>query len=90
MLPDTRPAELLNSPKGLHLLQIVTAGVTGVYAETMLQVPGPDEIVHFIQVGAQLLIALVTCWATIRKALQKPLPTVQQVAEGEPENNARG
>lgn len=54
----------------MHLLQILTAGAAGEYAQIQLQVPTTDEMVHFIQVGAQVLIAVVTCWAAVRKALQ--------------------
>jgi hypothetical protein len=68
---------MLNTPKGLHLLQIMSAGAAGSYAESTLQIPTSDQVVHLIQVGAQVLIALVTVWATARKALQElksPVP----------------
>ena len=67
---------MLQSQKGLHLLQILTAGTTGVYAETMLSVPNPTQVVSMIQIGAQVLIAVVTAWAALRKAFQKPVVTV--------------
>lgn len=63
---------MFQSNKTLHLLQIAATGLTGAYTETMLQVPTTDEIVHFIQIGAQVLIAVVTCIAAIRKAFQRP------------------
>jgi ABC-type nickel/cobalt efflux system permease component RcnA len=57
--------------KSLHLLQILSAGAAGEYAQIQLQMPTTDQLIHFIQVGAQVLIAVVTCWAAVRKALQE-------------------
>lgn len=63
---------MFQSQKLLHVTQILGTGTVGVYGEIMLATPSTDEIVHAIQVGAQVLIAVVTCIATIRKAFQKP------------------
>lgn len=57
--------------KSLHLLQILSAGAAGEYAQIQLQMPTTDQLIHFIQVGAQVLIAVVTCWAAVRKAMQE-------------------
>lgn len=64
---------MFQSQKTTHLLQIMATGLAGGYAEIMLSVPTLNQVVAAIQVGAQVLIAVVTCIAAIRKAFQKPV-----------------
>lgn len=63
---------MLGSEKVAHLLQIGAAGGGGMLAEVMINTPSASQVVTAIQVGAQVLIAVVTAFAAIKKALQKP------------------
>lgn len=64
---------MFQSQKTAHLLTIAGTGLAGSYAELMLQVPTASQVIAAIQVSAQVLIAVVTCIAAIRKAFQKPV-----------------
>lgn len=69
---------MFQSEKSGHMIQIVGTGLAGCYAELMLTTVTTSEIIAAIQVGAQVLIALVTCIAAIRKAMQKPTISIIQ------------
>ena len=65
-----------------HMLQILTAGIAGEGTAALLQVPSTHDIITAIQVGAQVLIAIVTCVGVIRKTFQKPVVVPVKAAEG--------
>jgi hypothetical protein len=72
-------AMLFNSSKTGHFAHILSSGLLGDFVVNQLTPPTPDQIQAWGSMIIQFLVALVTIWATIRKALQKP-----QAAVGEP------
>ena len=69
-----------------HFAQILSSGLLGDFVVNQLTPPTPDEVQAWGSMIIQLLVALVTIWATIRKALQKPgkaMPTDTTPAETE-------
>lgn len=56
-----------------HLAQIVGAGALSETVLGSIQVPSPSEMQAIGSVIVQFLVAAVTIWATIRKAIQKPV-----------------
>jgi hypothetical protein len=77
---------MLFSSKMGHFAQILSSGLLGDFVVNQLTPPTPDEVQAWGSMIIQLLVALVTIWATIRKALQKPgkaMPTTATQAENE-------
>lgn len=63
---------LFNSSKTGHFAQILTSGLLGDVLVNQLTPPDPVVIQQWGSMIIQFLVAAVTIWATIRKALQKP------------------
>jgi len=63
---------MLFSSKLGHFAQILSSGLLGDFVVNQLTPPTPDEIQAWGSMIIQFLVAVVTIWATIRKALQKP------------------
>jgi hypothetical protein len=71
---------MLFSSKMGHFAQILSSGLLGDFVVNQLTPPTPDEVQAWGSMIIQLLVALVTIWATIRKALQKPGQAVPATA----------
>lgn len=63
---------LFSSAKTGHLGQILSTGVFGEIIVNNLTPPTPDQVQAWGSMVIQVLVGIVTIWATIRKALQKP------------------
>lgn len=61
-----------SSSKSGHLGQILTSGLLGDVVVNQLTPPDPVVVQQWGSMIIQFLVAGVTIWATIRKALQKP------------------
>lgn len=59
--------------KVAHLLHIGGAAVAGVGAESLVSSINPTQVVSVVQIVAQVVIAVVTAFAALRKAVQKPV-----------------
>lgn len=55
-----------------HIGQILTTALFGQIVSNSLTPPDPGQIEAYGHLVIQVLVAVVTIWATIRKALQKP------------------
>lgn len=62
-----------------HLTQLVLSSVAGQAAIIELNPPDPQQVQQVGSLILQALVTIVTIWATVRKALQKPEKVVQQV-----------
>jgi hypothetical protein len=71
-------AMLFNSTKAGHFAHILSSGFLGNFLVNQLTPPTPDQIQAWGSMIIQFLVAVVTIWATIRKALQKPQPVVSE------------
>ena len=71
---------MLFSSKPGHFAQILSSGLLGDFVVNQLTPPTPDEVQAWGSMIIQFLVAVVTIWATIRKALQKPEKVVQAPA----------
>lgn len=67
--------------KAAHLLQIVAAGLIGDAGITTFQVPSPDDVQKYGSLILQAIVTLVTVYATLKKAFQKPIVTPAAPAE---------
>lgn len=56
-----------------HILHIGGSAAVGIGAESLVSGFDPGQAVNVVQVVAQSLIALVTIFATLKKAFQKPV-----------------
>jgi hypothetical protein len=65
-------AMLFSSSKTGHYAHILTSGLLGDVVVNQLTPPDPAVIQQWGSMIIQFLVAAVTIWATIRKALQKP------------------
>lgn len=63
---------LFSSNKLGHVGQIISGGFLGEVVVNNLTPPTPNQIQAWGAVVIQVLVGIVTIWATIRKALQKP------------------
>jgi hypothetical protein len=68
-------AMFFSTTKAGHLGQILIAGLFGQVLGNSLTPPDPSTIEQYGHLIIQALVAIVTIWATIRKALQKPHET---------------
>ena len=75
---------MFSSTKAGHLVQIVTTALFGQLVTSELVPPDPSVIEHYGHLMIQALVALVTIWATVRKALQKTETVVKPPADGVP------
>jgi hypothetical protein len=69
--------DMLFSSKTGHFAQILSSGLLGDFVVNQLTPPTPDQIQAWGSMIIQFLVAVVTIWATIRKALQKPEAVVR-------------
>jgi hypothetical protein len=72
--------DMLFSSKTGHFAQILSSGLLGDFVVNQLTPPTPDQIQAWGSMIIQFLVAVVTIWATIRKALQKPEAVVRMPA----------
>jgi hypothetical protein len=68
---------LFSSAKTGHMGQILSTGVLGEVIVNHFAPPSPDQVQAWGAMIIQALVAVVTIWATIRKALQKPETVVK-------------
>ena len=68
---------MFSSTKAGHLAHILTTALVGQVASHELTPPDPDTIENYGHLIIQALVAIVTIWATVRKALQKPEAVVK-------------
>jgi|SRR5689334_17618089 hypothetical protein len=67
-----------------HLLHIMGTALAGQVLTQELAPVSPHAIEMYCHLVIQVLVAVVTIWATIRKALQKPEAVVKLPAAGLP------
>jgi hypothetical protein len=72
---------LFSSTKAGHIGQIIGTALFGQALSNSLTPPDPGQIELYGHLIIQVLVALVTIWATIRKALQKPEAVVKVPAD---------
>jgi hypothetical protein len=75
---------MFSSTKTGHLAHIVATAFLGQVASQELVPPDPSKIENYGHLIIQGLVAIVTIWATVRKALQKPETVVKVPAETMP------
>ena len=63
---------MFSSTKAGHLAHIGMTALLGQVASHELVPPDPTAIENYGRLIIQALVAFVTIWATVRKALQKP------------------
>ncbi|GAA4027973.1 hypothetical protein GCM10022409_10000 [Hymenobacter glaciei] len=68
---------MFGSTKVGHMAQILSTALLGQVAGNELVPPDPDKIESYGHLIIQVLVGIVTIWATIRKALQKPETVVK-------------
>ena len=72
---------MFSSTKAGHLTHIGMTALLGQVASHELVPPDPTAIENYGRLIIQALVAFVTIWATVRKALQKPEEVVKMPAE---------
>lgn len=75
---------LFSSTKTGHFAHIVVTALLGQVASNSLVPPDPNAIENYGHLIIQALVALVTIWATVRKAMQKPEEVVKVPADSMP------
>ena len=75
---------MFSSTKAGHLAHIGVTALLGQVASHELVPPDPTVVENYGRLIIQALVALVTIWATVRKALQKPEEVVSGPAEPQP------
>ncbi|HEX8425114.1 hypothetical protein [Hymenobacter sp.] len=78
---------MFSSTKAGHLAQIGATALLGQVASHELVPPDPTKIENYGHLIIQALVAIVTIWATVRKALQRPEEVVKVPAEALPTAN---
>jgi len=73
--------DMFSSTKAGHLAHIGVTALLGQVASHELVPPDPTAVENYGRLIIQALVALVTIWATVRKALQKPEEVVKVPAE---------
>ena len=73
---------MFSSTKAGHLAHILVTALIGQVASNELVPPDPDKIENYGRLIIQALVAIVTIWATVRKALQKPENVVKAPVVG--------
>lgn len=81
---------MFSSTKTGHMAHIVMTALLGQVATNELVPPDPSSIENYGHLIIQALVAIVTIWATVRKALQRPEAVVKVPAEGLPLRKAEG
>ena len=72
---------MFSSTKAGHLAHIGMTALLGQVATHELIPPDPTVIEHYGHLIIQALVAIVTIWATVRKALQRPEEVVRVPVE---------
>ena len=72
---------MFSSTKAGHLAHIGMTAFLGQVAGHELVPPDPTKIENYGHLIIQALVAIVTIWATVRKALQRPEAVVKVSAE---------
>lgn len=75
---------MFSSSKAGHLTHIFSTALLGQVVSSGLTPPDPTTIENYGHLIIQALVAIVTIWATVRKALQKPETVVKVPAENLP------
>ncbi|WP_035567337.1 hypothetical protein [Hymenobacter sp. IS2118] len=73
---------MFSSTKTGHLAHILATALIGQVAGNELVPPDPEKIERYGHLIIQVLVAIVTIWATVRKALQKPENVVRSPVVG--------
>ena len=73
---------MFSSTKTGHLAHILVTALVGQVASNELTPPDPGKIEEYGHLIIQALVAIVTIWATVRKALQKPENVVKAPVVG--------
>ena len=73
---------MFSSTKTGHFAHIIATAFLGQIASNELVPPDPDKIENYGHLIIQALVAIVTIWATVRKALQKPENVVKAPVMG--------
>ena len=73
---------MFSSSKTGHIAHIIATALVGQAASQGLVPPDPGKIESFGHLVIQALVALVTIWATVRKAMQKPENVVKAPVVG--------
>ena len=73
---------MFSSTKTGHLAHILATALVGQVASNELTPPDPGKIENYGHLIIQALVAIVTIWATVRKALQKPENVVKAPVVG--------
>ena len=73
---------MFSSTKTGHLAHILVTSLIGQVAGNELVPPDPDKIENYGHLIIQALVAIVTIWATVRKALQRPENVVRSPVVG--------
>ena len=73
---------MFSSTKTGHLAHILATALLGQVASNELTPPDPGQIENYGHLIIQALVAIVTIWATVRKALQKPENVVKSPVVG--------
>ena len=83
---------MFSSTKAGHITHIVTTALLGQVVSSGLTPPDPSQIENYGHLIIQALVALVTIWATVRKALQRPqeVVPVEKVGDGGNVSNGNG
>jgi hypothetical protein len=72
---------MFSSSKAGHIGQILSTAMFGQVLTQSLTPPQPSTVETYGHLVIQVLVAVVTIWATVRKALQKPETVVKVPAE---------
>ena len=72
---------MFSSTKAGHLAHIGVTALLGQVASHELIPPDPTAVENYGRLIIQALVALVTIWATVRKAMQKPEEVVKVPVE---------
>ncbi|SDY30129.1 hypothetical protein [Hymenobacter psychrophilus] len=72
---------MFSSTKTGHFTHIIATALLGQAVGNGLTPPDPTTIENYGHLIIQTLVAVVTIWATIRKALQRPETVVRVPAE---------
>ena len=68
---------MFSTTKAGHMAHIATTAFVGQVASHELIPPDPNTIENYGHLVIQALVAIVTIWATVRKALQRPEEVVR-------------
>ena len=68
---------MFSSTKAGHMAHIMLTSLVGQVASNELVPPDPSTIEQYGHLIIQALVAIVTIWATVRKALQRPEAVVK-------------